>query len=325
MTARAAAQGFMANTRRRQQKLNQGTIAGDAVLRWDIPKVGYLESISLTIRPTVAGTLSSPNALGAASIVKRIRLTLNNGTQVFDCGPVGLYYLGDEMIGPGGWRLNAASTARSAVTATSFNLDTLIPVMFNARDPLGLILLQSESVVAQLVVEIESDATIATGATVSGTVEPMITWFTVPQDAANRPPTNQLHTIIEESRVVAGAGEVRYEPPRGHTYLQFAQALGAGASGSDGFSAVYMVANQNDRIYDWPATTLMDTEFQRFHGRARPAGCIYYDLVGTAGQGDYGLGRDLINTRLLTSFETVITATGAATLYTWRRQIQELG
>jgi hypothetical protein len=48
------------------------------------------------------------------------------------------------------------------------------------------------------------------------------------------------------------------------------------------------------------------------------------DMVASSGLGYYGSLRDVFNSALVTDVESVITATGAGTLHTVRRQIVQL-
>ncbi len=51
---------------------------------------------------------------------------------------------------------------------------------------------------------------------------------------------------------------------------------------------------------------------------------IPIDLMSSAGLGLYDRVRDTINSALVTSLDSVITATGAGTLFTMRRQLVNL-
>jgi hypothetical protein len=222
------------------------------------------------------------------------------------------------------FRGQAQNQGRAAVSAASFNLDMVIPVMMNLRDPVGLIMLQNEQLTATLTVDFAADTTVATGATVTATVTPFVEIFTVPVDPADYPPLNMLHTVLEESQAVPATGEITYNLPRGNTYLQIAHGLGIGASGSDKFDRVRTRVNQSDFIYD-VTPGFLDMEHNLLRGRNRPAGGIYLDLMGSTGLGMYGLGRDLFNSALVTDFANVINATGTGTLYTLRRQLVTIG
>lgn len=295
-------------------------VGGGASLPLALPKTGLLFGLFLAIRGSVAGTLSAPNALGMASIVRRVRLNINSGHDLVSFSGAGYHYglremLDAEYIDPGG-----ASNARSAVTAATFNLDMFVPVCVNLRDPVGAIMLQNEATVVQLHIEWETDAVVATGATVTGTVTPYMLWFTVPPDPRSMPNLSILHQIVEDARAVGAAGEFEYNWLRGNNYIQVFHGMGIGAAGADTFSRVRLRINQSDYIQE-SDVKLLDMEHRLLRGRARPAGGIYLDFLGTSGLGNYGLTRDFIDSSQATDIASVLTATGATTLYTIRRQL----
>jgi len=313
--------GFVANTRRKIIQLPTLTRpTGGGTSYVNLPKTGLLAAVHLAIRGSIAGTLTVPNALGMASILTRVRVTLNSGIDLFNASGAGLQYglremVGSEYIDPWG-----QSTARSAVTATAFNLDCVLPIAINDRDPLGLIMLQNEQTLVTLYVDWNADTNVATGATITATVQPYLELFTVPVDPQDYPPLNIVHQILEDQQQVTGTGDYTYNWPRGNTYLQIFHGLGIGSSGSDSFSRFQLRVNQSDYLQNTDIPYL-DLEFRGKRGRARPAGGIYVDLLASSGLGNFGLTRDVFNSALVTDLASVITATATGTLYTVRRQL----
>lgn len=288
-----------------------------------LPRVGLLAQLRLAIRGAVAGSLSAPNTLGMASIVNRIRLNINGNLDLISLSGWGYHYglregLDSEYGDPCG-----QSNARAAVTATTFNLDMYIPIMINRRDPIGLINLQDTGLTASLYVDWLADATVATGATVTGTCTPYLDLFTIPPNPADMPNLSVVQTIVEDQRAVVGAGVFQYDFLLGYQYLQWYHMLGIGASGADGFTQYQLRMQQNmfPITHDVPS---LDTEYRSMRYRARVAGLILIDRMGSSGLGDYGLMRDMFDSTALTDMASLITATGAATLYTVRRGLQAL-
>jgi len=148
-------------TRREVQMLPQLAKAtgGGNTVRVDLPRVGLLQYVFLAIRGTVAGTVNTANGLGMASIVRQVRLTANNGNDIFNMSGVGYNYLLRPHLDIGDDPL-PQSTAYSAVTATTFNLDMILPVAVNMRDPIGLLMLQSDQTLITLQVTFETDVTV---------------------------------------------------------------------------------------------------------------------------------------------------------------------
>lgn len=295
-------------------------VGGNASTFQALPRTGYLARLYLAIRGSVAGTLTVPNALGMASIIRRVRLTLNSGLDVISVSCAGYHYLLRQSFDQPGIDPVSQSNARSAVTATTFNLDMILPIALNMRDPLGLLLLQSESTLVTLSIDWEADGTVATGATVTATCVIHGEIFTVPPSATDQPPVNVVHQILEETIAVAGSGAATYVWPRGGVYLQLFHGYGFGVAGADSFSRYQVRAAQSDFIQDTDLTYLdMSKNFQT--GLTRLAGTIPFDLYASGGLGMYDMMRDPIDTSRLTDLASVITATAAGTLYSLRRQL----
>ncbi|MFA6198694.1 MAG: hypothetical protein WC734_06135 [Patescibacteria group bacterium] len=312
------------NQRTRQKFSTLSALAkplGGGQVQMALPKSGFLGRIWLSIRATIGGAPVAPlNPLGVSSIINRVRVTLNTGIDVFNVSGPGYAWLLDEMLDAEFARGTPQNQGRSLVAAGTYNLDMVIPLMMNLRDAVGLLLLQNEQLTATLTVDFAADATVAAGAVITATVTPIVENFTVPLAKEDFPSTDLLHTVLEESSAVAAAGELTYNIPRGNVYLQIAQGLGMGVAGADNFDRVRIRVNQSDYITDVPPAFL-DMQHGLYRGRARPAGCIYTDLMGSSGLGMYGTGRDLFNSALVTDFAMTFNALAAGTLYTVRRQL----
>jgi hypothetical protein len=310
----------------RRKVINLGSVAKGTTnpISFEIPKTGLLAGIFINITGTVAGVIAAPNPLGKACIVRRVRLLANAGLNLIDIsGPEYHYLLRDYIDGYADPAVS--SDARSAVAAAAFDVSMYLPVAYNSRDPLGLVLLQNEQTQLILQVEFEADATVDPAAVVTATVQPFIELFTVPPKAEDMPPLNTAHTIIGDERVVAGAGDYEYKWPRGNTYVQVLHGLGMAVAGADGFSAARYVINQSDLIEGIYTPNELDLAFEKSHGRTRLPGTVAFDFAGTSGLGMFGSARDLVYSQMVTDISSIITATGAGTLYTVRRQLVSLG
>lgn len=316
--------GFERNTRQKITRLPTITRpTGGGISTQEIPKTGLLARIFLSITGSVAGTLSNQNALGFSSIIKRVRLSTNSGIDLFNVSGAGYGYLLQRQLE---MQLTAASPANqfnTAITATTFNLSMVIPVMLNAHDPIGMVLLQDEQLQVILTIEWEADATVATGATVTGTAVPAIEYFTTPPDKADYPPLNVVHQIIEDQVAVGATGDYIYNVPRGNTYLGLLMGYGMAASPADSWSQLIVRVNQSDILYSLVPSTLNDLVGWR-NGFTRLLGTLPLDFLGSDGLGNYGSARDFINSALLTDFQVVLTTTATGTLYVVRRMLMPL-
>jgi hypothetical protein len=311
---------FSGNTRLKHIMMDPQTPGYGKIGRWTFDKAGILAGVYLGIKGTATGTLSAPNALGFASMIRQVRCYLSTGTDLHMFSGPGYHYLMRDYIedykDP-----NVSSNARSAVTAAAFDVSMYLPFAINARDLPGLILLQQERVTLNLSVEVEALATVATGLTDGGpTITPYVEIFTVPPNPDDRPDFNLVQSFMEEVQVVGAAGDWPYPWPRGNTILSMLHGFGMGVSGADNWTKAIMRVQQNDRIDEYNPD-FQDKVFERFHGRARPKGTIAYDDFGSSGLGSYGSARDAFITQNVTSAKTVLTVTGAGNLYALRREL----
>lgn len=303
----------------------QAKPTGGGSISWNLPPSGILARIWLQITGSVAGSLSAPNALGMASVVRRVRLTANSGQDLINMSGGGYHYLARDFNNLG--RNPVPTTnARSAVTATTFDVSMLLEQQINQRDPLGMIMLQNRQTVLTLSIDFEADATVATGATVTATATPYLEVFSVPQKPEDYPPFNMIYQFLEDTQSVTGAQDYIYTWQRGGTYIGIHHGAGIGASPTDSWTRYRMRTNQSNYIYD-VNPLFFNHEFATNHagGLTRNVGHIPVDLAGSSGLEMFGKARDFINSIQLTNLESVITTTGALTLYTVRRQLIPLG
>src|SRR5579859_5651975 len=291
--------GFGVNTRRKILPL-QSTITypagGGTYGPLTLPKTGLLARMFLALRSTIGGTVNTPNALGQAVALTRVRLQANSGIDLFNVSGAGYHYLlrnmlESEYIDPLG-----QSSGTTAVSATTSNIDVIIPVALNMRDTTGLIMLQNEQTIVNLFIDWASPTTIggSTATYALNTGDLYLEVFTVPPSSQDWPPLNLLHQILEDQQTPGGTGDFPYYWPRGNTYLQVLHGLGIAAAGADNFSKYAIRVNQSDYLQS-TAIDYLDMEYRLHTGRARPAGGVFVDLLGSSGLGCYGLTRDMFN------------------------------
>ncbi|MGN6757367.1 MAG: hypothetical protein ACTHMJ_13375 [Thermomicrobiales bacterium] len=316
---------FNGATRRKVNQLATVTKVTGAsnVSSFNIPRVGYVGRIWLAIRGTASGTITAPNGLGFASIIRNINVQVNSGLQLYNSSGAGFHYLLRPFLDFGQDPF-PQSNARSAVSAAAFNLDMMIPLMLNFRDPIGLILAQSEATLLTVNITWESDSVVGTGATVNATVVPYVEFFTVPSSDAAQPPRNTVHQILEDQISGVVAGPYPYVMPRGGLYLMLLLGYGMGVSGADNFSQVQLRAAQSDYIQSTDTAYLDLICAATGISRQRLLGTAPLDFAGTSGLGTYDLMRDTIDTSRLTDMTAVVQATTGGTLYAVRRQLLQI-
>lgn len=329
--------GFDSNTRRQFVPLPLAALVpGGGVVNYQIPRVGFLASIVLYVAGAVGGTVNTPNALGMASIVKNVRLSTSAGTDIFNLSGAGYHYLLRYFIdsyndpvpaGTPGTAPNINTNARVAVSATDFNVSMLLPVAVNSRDPVGLINLQNENTQLQLSLTCEAQTTVGgSTATYTGSVQPYLELFTVPQDEKDYPPFNVVHQIVETTEAIPASGDYTYNWPRANMrYLQTLHGVALAQSLADSWSAAKLRVNQTQYIYNYDSPRAASYEFAKTHPTGgRPLGMLPWDFMGSSGLGMFDKLRDTLDVTNLTDVASIITATGAVTLTTIRRMLVPL-
>lgn len=297
---------------------------GGGLASIDMPKVGILRQLYLNISGAVAGTLTVPNAFGFSSIIQSCRLTVNSGQDIWNVSGPGYHWLVRDNLDLHVQDPNPETNGRTAVSATTYDVSMIIPVALNARDETGLFMLQNETTTVTLLLNWEADATVATGATVTGTCEVCMEFFEVPSNPASWPMFNIINQYIEDRTALTGAGDITYNIQRGNTLVQVLH-LTQGTT----WSRALLRAQQSSYVYDENPGSL-EKKYNFFRGRqaALSGGAItgravrvIWDLAGTDGFGEYGSVRDLIDSSKLTDLASVITVAGAGNLVTVRHQL----
>lgn len=311
-------------TRRRLIPLDAYTKAdGAASETWQIPRGHILTGIYLSMRFTFAGTTyASLAAKGYSALISQVQLIASGGLELINISGPGYfyllrYYLEDyKNVVPG-------NDGQTVVAPGSVNLDMYLPVAMSANEVKGLLMLQTEESQFQLKVTMAANSVLATGTEVAitGTVQPTLEVLSVPpSEDALKGLFGLVHVIQEETKTVS-AGVENYEWLRGGIYLQQLHGINFKASGpSDYISNMQVRVNENDIIEDKNAS-LMDMEFGRNHGVARPKGHWGWDGVGSTGLGNYNSYRDLINSANLTSLKSRLTVGTGGTLHSIRRTL----
>lgn len=313
--------GFALNTRQHVTvQPTQTRPTGGGTTSLPLPTSGILAAMYLETSITVSGSLSNQHADGASAAISRVRLTNNSNTDIVNISCAGYhyalkYFLDDfsAFVGAGG---------RTAITATTFDISMYIPIAINMRDPLGLLLLANRETTYTLNIDWLADASVATGATVTGTCIPHLVTFDVPLDPKDYPDFSYLHILAEEQDTIGATGDYPKQLQRGGEYLQIFHLFGSAASGAaDNWSKSVLRTNQVFQIYDLRPHFLDAMHLGLHNNVARNAGLIFYDMLGSTGLGAFGNFRDPIDSSKLTNFESVITATATGTLRTLRRMI----
>lgn len=194
----------------------------------------------------------------------------------------------------------------------------------NDRDMLGLILLQTDQMSAELEINwaqagstngntpivLTGDAT----ASFTGTANVLLETFIVPADPASRPDLTVVYQQLKRTDGIDHKGEVRIDMLRANLYASVTHIVeinGALAAASD-ISSFKLRYNNDNTPYFIPTRDQLMLQNRRY-GRDLPKGVFVHDLFYQGVPG-FGGQRDLINAGAVAEFASLIDVSQAATL-----------
>jgi hypothetical protein len=329
--------GFLENTRQNHRQAGSLTYASAQPAQLAIPKVGYLSKVIIhvtgvmTITPgtgTVALSEKGPWAL-----LRRVRFQVGSGTELYNTSGYGAYLV-NRMLKlqfrneDGEVSAAYASKIYSAPIATganTWNFFLVIPVVPNDRDLVGLILLQAEGVVTNLLLEwqVAGGATadfpvVLTGnatATFAGRADIWLETFTVPALVDDQAPLDRVHQIIERIDPITAIGDVTLKMLEENTYLRIMHSVEInGALDSDAVETLRFRYNMTDVPYEY--TNAVKLFLQRYdYTKDFPKGFYYMDFFNQ-GYPNYGGDRDLVQASGLAELESILKIASGTTLGT---------
>lgn len=280
--------------------------------------------LQFTGTQTNAG-VPSLTATGPYSLIKRLTVRVNSGVTIIDATGYGLsllQYIIDDFLGfetnlpqaPGNTapaRANAVNYATA--NSTAFNFVLPVPLAWNYRDDIGLVLLQNTR--AQVTVQIiwntptGADLTFPyTGGTtvaITGSLTPYLEFFTLPERPELFPDLLIMHKVTEYLQTISSTGDQSVTLQRGNTFTKIIHYLYLnGVLSVADLTRGYLRYDQTVRPYEitWPAKQI---EQLIYYNRWLPDGVWVWDL---AWQGQAGMGyfRDTIDSEAVSELTSVL-------------------
>lgn len=309
-----------------------------------IPKVGLLKRIILLFSGTITVTLGGGTAaLGQEapfSLIQRIRLVANGNTALFDVSGYGAMLV--SLFSAHGWSgfgsrpiipdtatvPGVAATAMSAqnyiaaaadATAWRFALEIPLALSDDWREPIGLLLAAAPDTQLQLEViwgatfysttaarTVPITTTGAATASITGTLLPVVEFFTIPQSPADYPDLRRLHTWTEQGpQVIAANGDQDVVLQRGNTLQRLLHIVHANTA-PNSTNVINRQLRFNSNEIPYQTSLQLDAVLQRKrYVRDLPDGVFAWDLWNT------GTPRDAINTLNLNEIVSRLTLSGA--------------
>lgn len=299
-------------------------------MSYDLSRVGFLARIGIRFKGTLTCTHASKTTFTKApeapwNLAKRLRLTLNNGLDIWNTSGFGAYlqnminknnYRLDEIIsGSGVFKFGNVVSSTGAANDISFHLD--MNVSINDRDAIGLLLLQSGQVVATVTVENADPSALMTDTDVTCSLTGgwylTVEYFEIPRNTADWPVLNNVHQVIEDINAIHSTGENRFNVQRGNTYLRIINAVKLNGAYTDtGIEKLGIKYNVSNEPYSMASEDMQALQLMRY-GRPLPTGVYVWDMF-YQGVPNLGINRDFIFSGNVSELDQYIQIASGTTL-----------
>lgn len=327
------------NDATRQNIRNVGSLAFSSgnPATFAVPQVGYLAKFHILVQGTMTITPGTGTAAlspkGPWNLIKRLRYEIGAATTLFSCSGYSTYLVNlRDKLGYNPSTSDNLTNAQAnadlyaagvASGANTWAFGVTLPVVINDRDLAGLILLQAQGTVTQLVIEWNSEGgagigfpvTLTGNATAAfvGTAYITMETFTVPAVTENQPPLDRIFQTLERVDPIFNTGENAIKHMEDNTYVRLIQTLELnGALNSASVDSRALRYNITDIPY---SLTRSADEYidRRRYTRDMPAGTFVWEFFDQ-GYPNYGGDRDMIDASGLAEFESVFYINSGATL-----------
>lgn len=314
---------FNLSTRQNLQMMaKKNTTTANTGIEFQLPKARLLSNIYLRVHAKIKATHATKSEillsnLAPFKLIQQIKLDLNNGFAPYTISGVGLGLMNllDKnaymILGDSSAYNNAPSKLTASVAGSENDIAFTIqlPVTLNGRDPVGLLLLQSDQTIADLRVSVGSPNDMFYGEDITGftfdlvnfTVEPMLETFSIPANTQAFPDLSILKLVQDRTDSITSSGQNIVKLSTGTIYrkliLYFTDENGKPMTDDDLQGNIELVFNQADTNYSVSAEMLRAVNAVKL-GTAIPTGVYIFDFSDCS----YGSSRDFIDTEKLTEF-----------------------
>lgn len=320
---------FIAATRQSIRPVQESAnyvAGGSDIIR--LPQVGLLARVHLLVSGTmtlVTGTGTHVlSEKGPWNLLNKATLTANQGTDIFRASGFGAHILDIITAGKlyepddGQRSSNFASALYNAPVANGANaweFGLTLNITPNDRDMIGLILLQTNQMQAELRFDFATAGglthdfpVVLTGnatAAFVGTVTAHIETFTLPADPAAAPDIQTLYQTLEQADPIAGLGDQRINLLRANRYARIAHVVETNGRLDDSNPTRFKLSyNADTTPYDYTRAMILHQQRRRY-SRDLPDGVYIHDLMYQGIPG-YGGGRDLVDSTAVAELASLI-------------------
>lgn len=327
--------GFLESTR--QNVRQAGVLAYNAgqSSQLSLPRVGYLARLHIKVTGTMTVTPGTGSATlsekGPWALLRRVRYQIGSGTELFNTSGYGAFLVDyhsklgwepdDGQIGASYASQIYSAGVSSGANTWAFHLT--IPIVPNERDLLGLILLQSEGTVTNVLLEWQSAGgatndfpVVLTGnatAAFTGNANVYVETFTVPAAIEDQPPLDRVHQVLETTTPITNTGDNVVKLLEENTYLRVIHSVEVnGALSTDSIDTVRFRYNVTDVPYELDRSMHLYLR-RRAYVRDVPKGTFVWDFFDQ-GYPNYGGERDLVMASGLAELESILTVGSGVSL-----------
>ena len=324
LTAQQRANLFAMSTRQNLQMMAKQTVTTPSTsVQFTLPKARLLSNIFVKVKAKIKVTHATATsikntALAPYRLIRRFSLDLNNGFSPYSISGDGLALL--NMIQPNANMImdvsdyyNCPEEFKASANGTENEIvfTVQLPATLNQRDPVGLILLQSEQTVTDLRVDVGTPAEMYTEGAEGYTIDlvsmeimPMLETFSIPANGNAFPDLSVLKLCQDRTDTITSAGQQIVKLSTGTIYrkliLFITDETGAPATPEFVASNIELVFNQADCNYSINPEMLRAKNCYDL-GHELPAGVFIFDF-SNQGFANFGGTRDYIDTEKLTEF-----------------------
>jgi hypothetical protein len=324
LSAQERASLFIKSTRQNYQMLpKQKVTSEDSTIEFTLPKVRLLSKLIIEVEGTAtltstAGTIARKR-FSPYNVLRRVSLDMNNGFSPFVLNGEELFLF--DKVSNNSEIYDVSSNPKSNTfvenvasadgTDNRFKFAVELQNTLNDRDPVGLILLQSNTTNVTLSVDIGRMASMYTlnesnGDTVTFkdlAVSVAVETYTIPPIPSAFPDISILKQV-QSKRDLFSSGVGTMKLPVGTIYrkmiLKFEHEDGTPFTDEDFNGNIELVFNQADIPYSIKPSILSAINHKQF-GQVMPDGCYIFDF-SHQGLSEYGNSKNYVDTERLSEF-----------------------
>jgi hypothetical protein len=318
---------YRLNTRQRFQRVGGGSLAMGERLQVELPRVGFLAGVLVTVEGGVTLSGGAMSNLGPYNLLQRIQLEANVGAaMIYDTSGYGNLLVQSQSARAFRGDSDSAGVATDgAVELSQFvtgaggvKLHYFIPVAVNdgAQFSVGQINLQAPEVRVTVNMQVAN----AIADVHSGATDPVLTYqvsylyYEVPSPREVKWPPLILHRTLEDTTPITQTGDVVYTVPRQGTLLSLAHVVALnGARNTADVVDLRLRINKTDDVYRVPAVQHAWWYAQRY-SRLPRVGQFLWDFFHADDDPNRGDMRDAIDSESISTLESIVGVASGATL-----------